>query len=125
MIELPLTPEQVAIYRASAIRRRERDRAAEQERRALAWLAAREAAELLRTRYHVSRVVVFGSLVQNGRFTRWSDVDIAAWGLNDSNWLHAIGAVMDMKTGFEMNLVDVTVCKPAILESIEREGIDI
>ena len=70
MIELPLSDEQVAMYRATAKRRRELDRPAEQERRKVGWAAARQAAELLRTQYNVTRVVVFGSLVHDGRFTR-------------------------------------------------------
>ncbi len=126
MTQRTWTPEELAVYAATARRLREEDREAEKERRERAWAAARAAAELLRRDFAVTRVVVFGSLANPERsFSRWSDVDIAAWGLNADNWLRAIGAVMDMDTGFEMNLVDVTICKPAILESINRDGIDV
>ena len=125
MIELPLSDEQVAMYRATAKRRRELDRPAEQERRKVGWAAARQAAELLRTQYNVTRVVVFGSLVHDGRFTRWSDVDIAAWGLAERDSLHALGAVMDLDAGIEVNLVDVNTCTPALLAVLEQDGIEI
>lgn len=125
MSELPWSAEELAVYRATAQKRRERDRAAEQERRKVAWDAAHKAADLLRNKYHATRVVVFGSLVNNGRFTRWSDVDIAAWGLAERDSLHALGAVMDMDAGVEVNLVDVATCTPALLEAIELDGVDI
>jgi len=121
-----LTDEQIAVYRETATRLKEQDREEEKARREKAWAAARMAADLLRDRFHATRVVVFGSLARpHTSFTRWSDVDIAAWGLAPENWLRAMGAVMDLDVGFEMNLVDVSICKPAILESIEREGVDI
>jgi predicted nucleotidyltransferase len=120
------TPEELVVYRDTAIRLREQDREAEKERRERAWIAARAAAELLRGQFLATRVVVFGSLArESNSFTRWSDVDIAVWGLGERDSLNALGAVLDMDTGFEMNMVDVNVCKPAILESIAREGIDI
>ena len=126
MTQRTWTPEELAVYRDTAIRLREQDREAETERRERAGVAARAAAELLRSRFHATRVVVFGSLArENTSFTRWSDIDIAAWGLAERDSLYALGDVMDMDTGFEMNLVDVNVCKLAILESIAREGIDI
>lgn len=126
MTERIWKPEELAVYRDTAIRLREQDREAEKERRERGWVAARAAADLLRSRFHATRVVVFGSLArENTSFTRWSDIDIAAWGLAERDSLHALGAVFDMDTGFEMNMIDVNVCKLAILESIAREGIDI
>ena len=126
MTQRTWTPVELAVYRDTAIRLREQDREAEKERRERAWVAARAAAELLRSRFHATRVAVFGSLArEETSFTRWSDIDIAAWGIAERDSLRALGEVMDMDTGFEMNLVDVNVCKPAILKSIAREGIDI
>jgi len=69
------------------------------------------------------RVVVFGSLTHADRFTLWSDVDLAAWGLTPANWLRAIGAVKSLSTEVELNLVDVTCCSPELLTAIEREGV--
>lgn len=125
MSELPLSEKQVAMYRATAKRRRELDRPAELERRKVGWAAARQAAELLRTKFNATRIVVFGSLVQDGRFTRWSDVDIAAWGLAERDSLRALGAVMDLEVGIEVNLVDVNTATPALLAVIIEDGIEI
>ena len=77
---------------------------------------------MLRRDFAAGRVVIFGSLVQEGRFTEWSDVDLAAWGLDSKNWLKAIGAVQRLSGEIELNLVDVASCSPELLAAIEREG---
>ena len=56
-------------------------------------------------------------------FTRWSDVDIAAWGLAAEDTFRAIGAVMDLETDVPVNLIDVDTAHPSLLAAIEREGI--
>lgn len=122
---LDLTPEQIEIYRRTAQRRL----SAQQERttalRQSAWQAARNAAQMLRQRFHATRVVAFGSLIHEGCFTPWSDVDIAAWGIAPEATFRAIGAVMDMDSEVTINLVDVNTCRASLLEVIEREGVDL
>lgn len=120
---LDLTPEQIARYRAHAQERRRREQPEIERRRQHAWQAAREAAELLKQEFDATRVVVFGSLARETGFTRWSDVDIAAWGLAPEDTFRAIGAIMDMETAVPVNLVDVNTARPSLLAAIEREGI--
>lgn len=88
-----------------------------------AWRLARLAAELLKTQYNVSQVAVFGSLTHHDRFTQWSDVDLAAWGLTAANWLKASAAVRALAKDIELNVVDVATCSPELLAAIERDGI--
>lgn len=119
---LQISPEQMERYKRTA---RARQRKEDQHREGLrkrAWELARQAAALLKEEYGVQRVVVFGSLTHSGRFTQWSDVDLAAWGLTADNWLRAIGAVREMSDEIELNLVDVPCCSPELLAVIEREG---
>jgi len=80
---------------------------------------------LLKEQFDATRVVVFGSLVHEGCFTRWSDVDIAAWGISSEDTFKAIGAVMDMDTDIEVNLVDIESCHSSLLEVITKEGIEV
>ena len=120
-----LTPEKLAVYRATAQRRREQERSELDHRREQAWIAARQAAQLLKTQFQATRIVVFGSLVRESGFTRWSDVDIAAWGIAPEDTFRAIGAVLDMNTEVEVNLVDVNTCRASLLEVIEQDGIDL
>ena len=122
---LDLTPEEVAEYRRAARFRcaqEQRELAQRQER---AWEMARAAAQLLRERFGATRVVVFGSLVHDGCFTPWSDVDVAAWGIRPEDTFRAIGEVIDLDLAIEVNVVDVGACRPSLLATIEREGIDL
>lgn len=120
-----VTPQEMAAYRAAARRRWEREQQELAGRKARAWEAARWAAALLKDQFGATRVVVFGSLVHDNCFTRWSDVDVAAWGLGPEDTLRAIGAVLALEDGLEINLVDIQACRPRLRVTIEREGIDL
>lgn len=117
-----ISAEQMQAYRRTARQRWQAEQAQLARRRERAWELARQAAEMLRRDFAAVRVVIFGSLVQEGRFTEWSDVDLAAWGLDSKNWLKAIGAVQRLSDEIELNLVDVGICSPELLAAIEREG---
>ena len=118
-----LSPQQMAVYRKSANRRQKELQAQMAQLSGKAWEDARRAADILRNRFHVARVVVFGSLVHEGCFTRWSDIDIAAWGVAPEDTFRAIGAIMDMEANFEVNFVDINIARPSLVEVIEREGV--
>jgi uncharacterized protein len=120
-----LSPEQIARYRASALKRQQQQEAEMGRRREKAWQAARQAADLLRRQFDVSRIVVFGSLARGHGFNRWSDVDIAAWGLAPEDTFRAIGAVMDLPTEIAVNLVDVNTARPSLVAAIERDGVPV
>ncbi len=122
---LDLTPEEMTEYRRAARLRREQEQRELARRRERAWEVARVAARLLKGRFGATRVAVFGSLVHEGCFTPWSDVDIAAWGIRPEDTFRAIGAVMDLDSEIEVNLVDVEVCRPSLLTVIEKEGVDL
>lgn len=94
-------------------------------RKQKAWSLARQAAELLRKKYHATRVVVFGSLPADELFTAWSDVDVAAWGIPVDQTFRAIADVLWLSTEIEVNLVDVDTCSPNLLGVIERTGVDL
>jgi uncharacterized protein len=120
---LELTPEQIDIYYTNAQKRLQQEQEATNQRRRQAWAAARQAAQLLREEFTVTRVVVFGSLANEVGFTRWSDVDVAAWGIAPEDTFRAIGAVMDLDTPVPVNLVDINTVRPELLAAIERDGI--
>lgn len=123
--QLDLSPEKLAVYRAAAHKRRQQERAEISRRREKAWQIARQAARLLREQFRVSRVVAFGSLTHESGFTRWSDVDIAAWGIASEDTFRAIGAVMDLCAEIPVNLVDVNTARPSLLTVIERDGVEL
>lgn len=120
-----ITPTEMATYREGA---RERHRAEKERlrvRRQRAWVLARRAARLLAACFNVDKVVLFGSLAHEDGFNRWSDVDIAAWGLRPEDTWRALGAVMDLDPDIEVNLVDIACCRPSLRAIIKREGIEL
>lgn len=120
-----VTPAEMMLYRATARQRTEVQKAAQAARREQAWQLAKQAAAILRAQFKVERVVVFGSLVHPSRFHRWSDVDLAVWGLTLADYFQAVGVLLDLSSEIEVNLVDVTACSASLLAAIEREGVDL
>jgi uncharacterized protein len=112
-------------YRKTAIRREKVRISKAKTRRDKGWKLARKAAKLLRTQFQAQRVAVFGSLLHETRFTRWSDIDIAVWGLPADQTFRAMGAVMDLDASVELNLVDVNTCSAGLLRVIEQEAVDV
>lgn len=76
-----------------------------------AWRLARRAAALLKASFGAKKVVVFGSLAKRSLFTRWSDVDLAAWGIPDEQFYAAVGAATGLTTDFKVDLVDAQACR--------------
>lgn len=124
-MQMEFSPEKIAIYRTAAQRRYRQEQPKNRQRRKKAWQLARQAAQLLREQFHASRVVVFGSLAREEGFNRWSDVDIAAWGIAPEDTFRAIGAVMDLGVEIPINLVDVNTALPSLLAVIERDGVEL
>jgi len=66
--------------------------------------------------------VVFGSLVGGRSFSRWSDIDLAAWGLPPDDYFVAVARLQDLSPEFEIDLVTMEYCRPELLKVILREG---
>lgn len=99
--------------------------ATDDRRRRRAWRIARQAAQLLRQRYHATKVVLFGSLAHDAWFTSWSDIDLAAWGIPPEQFYSAVAAVTELSATFKIDLVDADACRPSLRTVIEREGIEL
>lgn len=92
---------------------------------ARAWEVARTAAAQLKLRFGATRVVVFGSLTDRSRFTKWSDIDLVAWGISDAMFWTAVGAVTGLTPDFRVDLVHPDDCRPSMLEAIRSEGVEL
>jgi predicted nucleotidyltransferase len=122
---LNLTPEKIARYRESANKRFQRENADNELRRERAWQEAKRASLILKKQFGATRVVVFGSLVRKAGFTRWSDVDIAAWGIAPEDTFSAIGVISELDSDVAINLVDVNTARTSLIEVVERDGIEL
>lgn len=95
------------------------------ERYKEAWQLAVKLAAILKERFAARKVAVFGSLIDRSRFTRWSDVDLAAWGIPDDRYYAAVAAVTGISEVFKVDLVDPEECRESLRGAIEREGIEL
>lgn len=127
MATLSIEPEKMARYRATARQRAAREQAALAQRYAHAWETARSAAALLKEQFGASQVLVFGSLVHPQRFHTRSDIDLAAWGIDERLYLRAVSALLDLDPEFSFDLVrmeevQAEVGREALVKTIETEG---
>lgn len=83
---------------------------------------AHKAAELLRSKFGARVVMVFGSLARRGGFTPWSDIDLAAKGIDPTRFYEAVGLVTGISAEFKIDLVDLESCAPSLRNKIEIEG---
>lgn len=95
-----------------------------EEQVARGWQLAHRAARLLRKRYNVTRIRVFGSLLHPSQFHAGSDVDLAVEGLAVCDYWDALADVLFLDDAITIDLVDPDTCPPAIWAIVEREGVD-
>jgi len=119
---MEIEAEKLALYRETARRRQVKARQAMLARQEQAWITAREAADLLRRRFGVDKVVLFGSLARGDMFHAHSDVDLAVWGLAEAEYLRAVSALLDLEGSIDVDLVRIEEAKPELRHPIELEG---
>ncbi|MBW1728563.1 MAG: nucleotidyltransferase domain-containing protein [Deltaproteobacteria bacterium] len=118
---LELTPEELRRYKPAG----KLEVPSDTGRWERAWQVARSAAKLLRQRFGATRVLLFGSLVDFKRFTPWSDIDLAAWGIPAGEFYRAVAMVTGLSPEFELDLVEPETCRPGLRRRIEQEGIEL
>ncbi|MEL7051630.1 MAG: nucleotidyltransferase domain-containing protein [Cyanobacteria bacterium J06634_6] len=117
-----LTPEELKQYDPA----RNAKKGLDPQRWEQAWRIVPKLATLLKEQYGAERARVFGSLVDKDRYTRWSDIDIAVWGIAPADYYKAIGAVNDLAAPIKVDLVEPERCSsPTLKQIIEEEGVDV
>lgn len=124
MTALDYSPEALKKYHPrEAFRKRKMEtRADVSKRRRRAYAAAIKAAKLLKEKFGAREVILFGSLVRRGGFTRYSDIDLAVRGISSDLYLTAMDTVLHIHPEFKIDLVDLAFCSPALRTEIEKEG---
>jgi predicted nucleotidyltransferase len=84
--------------------------------------AAGEVATILRTHFSADKVIAFGSLVHRGRFSDRSDIDLAVSNILPSTFFKAWASAA-ASCPFELDLVDLADCSPALRRLIEEERV--
>lgn len=94
-------------------------------RQQLALSEAKAAADALREEFGVHDVFLFGSLLDASQFGAHSDIDLAVRGMQVDSFYRANAVLMRVIKDFEFDLVDMDICKPAVLKSILETGVKI
>jgi predicted nucleotidyltransferase len=85
----------------------------------------REAAEALRSRFGVRRVVLFGSLAHEVWFVPDSDVDLAVEGLKAADYWRAWRLVEEMIGDRPVDLIEIERAGESLRRCIERYGVEL
>lgn len=109
-------------YQLTAQKRAQQQQQIITERREKAWRLARTAVALLKEEFGATQVAVFGSLVHPQLFHRSSDIDLAVWGLPESEYYRAVSRLLSLDPDISFDLVEVAHASPRLREKIEREG---
>ena len=104
-------------YIATARRQHRHEQATLQQLRSQVLAIAQTAAHILREEFGASRVVVFGSVLDETRFHATSDLDLAVWGLPPANYIKALARLMTL-SDCAIDLVEAETASPAVLVGI-------
>ncbi len=119
-----LSPEELAEYRRrldQQFQNRKVDEALLQR----AWQTAHRVAAMLYEDFGATQVAVFGSLTKWESFSKWSDINIAVWGIPNDKYFRAVWEAEDISRLFEIDLVDFESCHGLLRERIESQAVRI
>lgn len=85
----------------------------------------KKAANELKTRFGVRRVVLFGSLAHEGWFAQDSDVDLAIEGLRGDDYWQAWRIAEDIIGDRPVDLIEIEVSVQSLRLAIERYGVEL
>lgn len=85
---------------------------------------AHQLADTLKQRFQATRVMLFGSATR-ADFSKWSDIDIAVWGVDSADYFKAVAYVSGFSSVFKVDLVDADDCQPSLLNYITLHGVEL
>lgn len=86
-----------------------------------AYQEAKRCAEILRQEYGAKRVFLFGSVLDEDRFSERSDIDLAVEGLEGSSFFGAVGKLLQ-ESKFNIGMVPWEDCQESFKRKILTRG---
>lgn len=120
-----LSLDKLLIYRETAKNNWQKTRQQREHRLKKAWELVDLSKTVLKEKFGVTKVMVFGSILNENCFNLASDVDIAAWGISPIDTFKAMGELRELDDEIEVNLVDINVCSQQLKKKILQEGQDV
>ncbi|RKU15591.1 hypothetical protein C6501_06765 [Candidatus Poribacteria bacterium] len=119
-----LSPEELAEY-SRRLDEHFRNRKVDEALLQRAWQTAYHVANMLYEDFGATQVAVFGSLADQASFSKWSDIDIAVWGIPPEKYFQAVWEAENISRLFEVDLVDFRSCHGLLRERIESQAVSI
>ena len=94
-----------------------------EERRARAWVVAKDSARILREKYGATEVILFGSLTGKTIFHARSDVDLAVWGIPESKYYKAVAELLTLDLDIQVDLVIFEDARSELQKVIQSQGV--
>lgn len=98
---------------------------APQEETALLMEKIHKAASVLKSRFGVRRVFLFGSLAYPSSFSEDSDIDLAVEGLKDADYWKAWQSAEEVIADRPVDFVEIETARPSLREAILDYGIEL
>ena len=119
-----LSPEELAEYR-QRLDQHFQNRKVDEALLQRAWQTAHRVAVMLYEDFEATQVAVFGSLTKRESFSKWSDIDIAVWGIPSDKYFRAVWEAEDISRLFKLDLIDFESCKGLFRKRIESQAVSI
>ena len=119
-----LSPEELAEYR-QRLDQHFQNRKVDEALLHRAWQTVHRIADMLYKDFGATQVAVFGSLTEPDAFSKWSDIDIAVWGIPNDKYFRAVSVASDISGLFKVDLVDFESSKGLFRERIQCQLIPI
>ncbi len=81
---------------------------------------AKKCANFLKEKYGVTKVILFGYLLNYEKMTPHSDIDLAVWGLPEKDYFKAVGFLLEIADNFSIDLVEIQHARSYILSAINQ-----
>jgi uncharacterized protein len=120
-----LSPATLQKYMAHFRQRQMRDRLQQQHHHQHGWEQASIAADILKQRYGVKTVFLFGSLLSPETVHLNSDIDLAVWGLTLELYSDAVGTLLLSIKGISIDLVRLEAAQPTLKTAILQTGVEL
>ncbi|MBO8129196.1 MAG: nucleotidyltransferase domain-containing protein [Peptococcaceae bacterium] len=117
-----LTPQQKQRYVSGWLKREKEREARLKQQHQLALKKAFEIAQMLKAKYGVKKVVLFGSVV-NGKYWAHSDIDIAVHGMDEDRYLDMAWEASQIALPFKVDLLPFEKVSKALQRKITDEGL--
>ncbi|MCL6436858.1 MAG: nucleotidyltransferase domain-containing protein [Leptolyngbyaceae cyanobacterium HOT.MB2.61] len=116
---MQLSSDQLRRYRAGLQQKLKHQQEAQLQKQQRGWEVARQAAQILKSRWGASKVILFGSMLEAKKVHDRSDIDLAVWGLSPDDYFRTLSELLDLDPEFAIDLVEIEQAKPLIRQAIQ------